>query len=88
MVLSKNINYNILYFIRLTVTRDTPNKGRQFYGCTKPISTPDRCTFFLWADDQPGSSGPPPPSQFNNRPNYQNNNGRSNNSYRARGGNS
>lgn len=79
-------NY-IIHFNRLTVTRDTPNKGRQFYGCTKPISTSDRCTFFLWADDQQGSSGPPA-SQLNNRPNYQNNINRPNNSYRARGGHS
>lgn len=73
---------------RLTVTRDTPNKGRQFYGCSKPISESDRCNFFLWADDQPGSTGPSQTTQFNNRANIQNNNGRLNNSYRARPGNS
>jgi len=74
----------------LTVSRATVNKGRQFYGCSKPITASDRCTFFLWADDQPM----PQPSdryqntQFNNRNNDNtNNNGRMNNSYRARGGN-
>lgn len=64
------------------MTRDTPNKGRQFYGCSKSVSAPDRCNFFLWADDQP-SSGPPQTMHFNNRANIQNNN-----AYRARFGNS
>ncbi|XP_025418842.1 DNA topoisomerase 3-alpha [Sipha flava] len=69
----------------LTVTRETPNKGRQFYGCSKPISAPDRCNFFLWADDQPVATGHQ--AQFNNRSNTQNNNRPMNNSYRARPGN-
>ncbi|XP_025202861.1 DNA topoisomerase 3-alpha [Melanaphis sacchari] len=68
----------------LTVTRETPNKGRQFYGCSKPISVADRCTFFLWADDQPRPAANHPNIQFNNRNNGQNNNGQMNNSYRAR----
>jgi len=74
----------------LTVTRETPNKGRQFYGCSKPITASDRCTFFLWADNQPvpPPSGPRQNTQVNNRTNVPNNNGRMNNSYRARGGNS
>lgn len=70
------------------MTRDTPNKGRQFYGCSKPVSASDRCNFFLWADDPPPSSGPPQTMQFNDRANIQNNNGRTNNAYRARFGNS
>lgn len=68
----------------LTVTRETANKGRQFYGCPKPISATDRCTFFLWADDQPMPAAGPPSTQFNNRNNRQNNNGQMNNPYRAR----
>lgn len=72
---------------RLTVNKETANKGRQFYGCLKPISAPDRCNFFLWADDQPVLSGPSQ-TQFNNRSNISNNNGRMNNSFRARAGNS
>lgn len=73
------------YHCRLTVTRETPNKGRQFYGCSKVISAPDRCNFFLWADE---SAGPPNIQPHNNRVNTQNNIGQMNNSYRARGGNS
>ncbi|VVC35662.1 Hypothetical protein CINCED_3A013138 [Cinara cedri] len=65
----------------LTVTRETPNKGRQFYGCSKPISTPDRCNFFLWADGQFSGSTH---TQLNNRTNNQNNNRHMNNSYRAK----
>jgi hypothetical protein len=76
----------LIYHYRLTVTRETPNKGRQFYGCSKPISAPDRCNFFLWADDQPVATGHQ--AQFNNRSNTQNNNRPMNNSYRARPGNS
>lgn len=78
----------LFYLIRLTVTRETANKGRQFYGCPKPISATDRCTFFLWADDQPMPTAGPPNTQFNNRNYYQNNNGQINNPYRARAVNS
>lgn len=74
----------MIFFTRLTVVRETPNKGRQFYGCSKSMSEPGKCTFFLWADEQPVSSGPGPSlSQFNNRAGTQNNFGRTNNSYRA-----
>ncbi|XP_064634025.1 DNA topoisomerase 3-alpha-like [Lineus longissimus] len=34
----------------LTVRKDGPNQGRQFYGCAKPKEA--SCGFFLWADDQ------------------------------------
>lgn len=37
--------------IQLTVRRDGPNKGRQFYKCPKP----DECKFFQWADEQPAA---------------------------------
>lgn len=77
------------YIFRLTVTKETPNKGRQFYVCSKPISAVDKCTFFLWAD-QPTTSGSSQTQQlqYNNRVNIQNNNGYTNNSVRARPGNS
>lgn len=32
-----------------TVQKDGPNKGRQFYSCSKPIG--EGCNFFKWADD-------------------------------------
>ncbi|XP_041363021.1 DNA topoisomerase 3-alpha-like isoform X2 [Gigantopelta aegis] len=36
----------------LTVQKDGPNKGRQFYTCSQP---PDqRCRFFQWADENTG----------------------------------
>ncbi|KAH8319062.1 hypothetical protein KR067_006229 [Drosophila pandora] len=37
--------------IQLTVRRDGPNQGRQFYKCPKP----DGCKFFQWADEQPAA---------------------------------
>ncbi|XP_021921836.1 DNA topoisomerase 3-alpha [Zootermopsis nevadensis] len=41
---------------RLTVQKDGPNKGRQFYACQKPQH--ERCNFFKWADDTiPGDDG-------------------------------
>lgn len=36
---------------QLTVQRDGPNKGRQFYKCPKP----NECKFFQWADEQPAA---------------------------------
>ncbi|ESO84773.1 hypothetical protein LOTGIDRAFT_168441, partial [Lottia gigantea] len=33
----------------LTVRKDGPNQGRQFYKCSKPQGT--GCNFFLWADE-------------------------------------
>ena len=40
---------------RLTVQKDGPNKGKQFYGCAKPFGQ-ERCNFFQWSDDS--GSGP------------------------------
>ncbi|XP_043503570.1 DNA topoisomerase 3-alpha isoform X1 [Polistes fuscatus] len=37
--------------IQLTVKKDGPNKGRQFYKCEKPQGS--GCDFFLWASDRP-----------------------------------
>ncbi|XP_036143952.1 DNA topoisomerase 3-alpha isoform X2 [Monomorium pharaonis] len=34
---------------KLTVSKDGPNKGRQFYGCPKGMNS--TCKFFKWADD-------------------------------------
>ncbi|CAH2980191.1 unnamed protein product [Chilo suppressalis] len=39
---------------KLTVQKEGANKGRQFYGCPKEMSS--RCNFFQWGDDG-GSSG-------------------------------
>lgn len=39
----------------LTVRKDGPNQGRQFYKCNSGA-----CNFFLWAD-QPSQQGAPPP---------------------------
>ncbi|KAJ8679286.1 hypothetical protein QAD02_015073 [Eretmocerus hayati] len=40
---------------KLTVNKEGPNKGRQFYGCPQgPNST---CNFFQWAEDTGGGSG-------------------------------
>ena len=36
----------------LTVQKDGPNKGRQFYGCAKPRES--QCGFFQWADEASG----------------------------------
>lgn len=88
----KNVYKSVLtqyYIFRLTVTKETANKGRQFYACSKPISAVDKCAFFLWAD-QPMTSGSSQTQQlqYNNRVNIQNNNGYINNSFRARSGNS
>ncbi|XP_050542923.1 DNA topoisomerase 3-alpha [Daktulosphaira vitifoliae] len=57
----------------LTVTKNTPNKGRQFYGCSKPISQSNRCTFFLWADQSASTvSTTQPPYRNNNNRSFQN----------------
>lgn len=32
-----------------TVSKDGPNKGRQFYSCAKPMG--QSCNFFKWADE-------------------------------------
>jgi hypothetical protein len=38
-----------MYVFRLTVQKDNPNKGRQFYTCPKPQH--ECCNFFKWAND-------------------------------------
>uniref|UniRef100_A0A8D8S258 DNA topoisomerase n=1 Tax=Cacopsylla melanoneura TaxID=428564 RepID=A0A8D8S258_9HEMI len=43
--------------VKLTVTKESANKGRKFYVCAKPRDTPGRCNFFLWDD-----VGPQPPA--------------------------
>ena len=40
--------------VRRTVQKEGPNKGRQFYTCSKPRE--DQCGFFEWADDIPPSN--------------------------------
>ncbi|XP_046401854.1 DNA topoisomerase 3-alpha isoform X2 [Ischnura elegans] len=39
---------------RLTVFKEGPNKGRQFFGCPKPRD--QQCGFFKWADENEGES--------------------------------
>lgn len=39
----------------LTVRKDGPNQGRQFYGCAKPRN--EGCGFFQWSDDSGGGGG-------------------------------
>jgi len=34
---------------RCTVAKEGPNKGRPFYGCSKPRN--EGCNFFAWADE-------------------------------------
>jgi len=38
-----------MYLFRLTVHKEGPNKGRQFYGCPKGMNS--TCNFFQWADE-------------------------------------
>lgn len=33
-----------------TVNKDGPNKGKQFWGCSKDFNSPDKCNFFEWTD--------------------------------------
>lgn len=51
--------------ILLTVRKDGPNQGRQFYKCNT-----GNCNFFLWANEcgQPGSATLPPPRSAQPRP--------------------
>ncbi|RYP02675.1 hypothetical protein DL764_005665 [Monosporascus ibericus] len=37
--------------VQFTVRRETPNKGRSFYGCPKKRSEGNQCDLFLWAED-------------------------------------
>ncbi|VDI07427.1 DNA topoisomerase III [Mytilus galloprovincialis] len=39
----------------LTVQKEGPNKGKQFFGCSKPRG--EGCNFFQWADENSGTSG-------------------------------
>lgn len=36
-----------------TVSKEGPNKGRQFYSCSKPMG--QNCNFFKWADEVSGN---------------------------------
>jgi DNA topoisomerase-3 len=50
------MSWLLSHVFRLTVQKDTPNRGRQFYACSKPQN--ERCNFFKWADDtNPGDDG-------------------------------
>ncbi|KAL8600868.1 hypothetical protein ACOMHN_045006 [Nucella lapillus] len=40
---------------RMTVQKEGPNTGREFYGCPKPRT--EGCGFFQWGDDIPGGGG-------------------------------
>ena len=40
---------------RLTVQKEGPNKGRDFFGCPKPRE--ESCRFFQWADEDPSTGG-------------------------------
>lgn len=37
-------------FFRLTVVKESPNKGKQFYVCAQPIN--QKCTFYKWAKEK------------------------------------
>nr|XP_025719870.1 DNA topoisomerase 3-alpha [Callorhinus ursinus] len=43
--------------VLLTVRKEGPNQGRQFYKCNG-----NGCSFFLWADSSPSAAGGPPSS--------------------------
>lgn len=50
--------------VQLTVRKEGPNQGRQFYKCNG-----GNCNFFLWADQESGSvTSPPPPQGSAGRP--------------------
>lgn len=52
--------------VQLTVRKEGPNTGRQFYKCPKPQGA--GCDFFLWADASNSSTSAPPPTRdANNR---------------------
>ena len=40
---------------QLTVQKEGPNQGKQFYACAKPIDT--KCRFFQWGDEAGGGFG-------------------------------
>lgn len=83
LCLSYDDGLTCVYFARLTVKKDGPNKGREFYKCPKQPP----CNFFEWADGPALNSsfgGPRPPpgggggvasgSNFQNARNYGGNN--------------
>lgn len=41
-------------FCRLTVRKEGPNTGREFYSC--PKAREESCKFFKWADEDPDSN--------------------------------
>ncbi|CAG0915750.1 unnamed protein product [Notodromas monacha] len=43
---------------KFTVNKEGPNKGREFYVCSKNQGDAGRCSFFLWADSNPSSVAP------------------------------
>ena len=47
----------IEFFLRfsLTVNKEGPNKGRPFFGCSKPRE--QSCGFFQWGDEDPPAAG-------------------------------
>ncbi|MFH4976798.1 hypothetical protein AB6A40_003507 [Gnathostoma spinigerum] len=47
-VASKNCHCGI-NAAQKTVIKEGPNKGRKFWTCSKPMSDPQRCTFFEWS---------------------------------------
>ncbi|XP_012551245.2 DNA topoisomerase 3-alpha isoform X1 [Bombyx mori] len=50
---------------KLTVHKEGPNKGRQFYGCAKDLSS--KCNFFKWADESGSRPGPARPAPVSSR---------------------
>ena len=39
--------------VKRTVSKDGPNKGKQFWACSKDFNAPDKCNFFEWTDSLP-----------------------------------
>lgn len=58
--------HTFFILFRLTVSKDGPNKGRQFYKCSKQPP----CNFFEWADSEaqtnPSGAGQARQSSSNN----------------------
>lgn len=46
-----------LPFVRKTVIKEGPNKGRVFLSCPKPMG--QGCNFFQWSDQTVNLGGPP-----------------------------
>ena len=53
--MKSNNEMYLFFFCSLTVQKEGPNKGRQFYGCPAPRG--QGCNFFQWADDDGGGGG-------------------------------